>query len=386
MKIDTWYRDNFEFKLSGRYITLEHISQLLDDYKTAHEISVVGYSEQGLPIPLVKIGNGPKVVLGWSQMHGNESTTTKALFDFLKFMSQKDFFQKEIKGFINSYTLYLIPILNPDGAKLYSRENANQVDLNRDAQHLSQSESRCLRKVFDDLRPSLCLNLHDQRSIYGFKDGKSATISFLSPSTDKKRSITEARILAMRQIAKMNSVLQTYLPGQVGRYDDSFNPECVGDTFQKLGVPTILFEAGHYNQDYQREKTREFIFYSLLSLFDILPQQKVDIPYSEYFNIPENQKNYNDFVIRNVSSDNTTKPVTVAIQYIEVLKNGKISFDSVIDKIGEVKNGFGHLEINADGAKILTNPQDNLTVGAHISKIFDKYDNSIIFFENKLLL
>ncbi|MGO3183727.1 MAG: M14 family metallopeptidase [Aequorivita sp.] len=386
MKIDTWYCDNFETKLSGRYITLEHISQLLEDYKTAHEVSVVGYSEQGLSIPLVKIGAGPKVILGWSQMHGNESTTTKALFDFLKFVSQKDFFQKEIKNFLNNYTLYLLPILNPDGAKLYTRENANQVDLNRDAQNLSQSESRCLRKVFDDLKPQLCLNLHDQRSIFGFANGKPATVSFLSPAADKKRSITEARKEAMQYIVKINRVLQSYIPGQVGRYDDSFNPDCIGDTFQKLGVPTILFEAGHYKQDYQREKTREFIFYSLLSLFDIFSEEKGDIDYKDYFDIPENQKNYNDFIIRNVNLEDRAKPVSIAIQYVEKLEKGKIIFVPVIDKIGALKGKLGHVSKNANGAKILTNPKDNLTVGVKISKIFDKSDNSVIFSENKLLL
>ena len=386
MNIDTWYRDNFEFRLSGRYITLEHISKILDDYKAPHQISVAGYSEEGLPIPLVKIGCGSKVVLGWSQMHGNESTTTKALFDFLKFVNQKDFFQNEIKTFLNSYTLYLLPILNPDGAKLYTRENANQIDLNRDAQNLSQSESRCLRKVFDDLNPELCLNLHDQRSIYGFTDGNPATVSFLSPAADKKRTITKARIVAMQHIVKMNSILQNYIPGQVGRYDDSFNPNCVGDAFQKLGVPTILFEAGHYQQDYQREKTREFIFYSLVSLFDILSEERIDINYKEYFNIPENRKNYNDFILRNVSLEVKAQPVSIAIQYVEVLKKDKIDFEAVIDEIGQLRDKFGHVEKNVNGAKILTYPQDNLTVGANFSEIYDKSNNSLIFSANKLLL
>lgn len=385
MKIDFWYRDNFEFKLSGRYITLEHITHLLDDYRKAFEISVGGYSENGLPISLIKIGHGSKVILGWSQMHGNESTTTKAVFDFLKFVNQKDVFQHEIEDFLNKYTLYLIPILNPDGARLYTRENGNKIDLNRDAQNLSQSESRCLRKVFDDLKPELCLNLHDQRSIFGFTDGKPATVSFLAPAADEKRAVTSARIIAMQHINKMNGHLQTYIPGQVGRYDDSYNANCVGDTFQKLGVPTILFEAGHYKQDYQREKTREFIFYSLLSLFDIIASEEKDENYKEYFDIPQNIKNYNDFILRNVRLGDKENPVSLAIQYVEVLNEDKINFESIIDEIGELTDKFGHIEKDAQAAEILTNPQDNLTVGAKISKIYDKFANSLIFFANKLL-
>ena len=48
---------------------------------------------------------------------------------------------------LKACTLYIIPILNPDGAKAYTRLNANEVDLNRDAQDLSQPESKVLRAV-----------------------------------------------------------------------------------------------------------------------------------------------------------------------------------------------------------------------------------------------
>lgn len=386
MNIDAWYCDNFENKLSGRFITLDHISPLLDACKNRHELSVVGHSEKGQPIPMIKIGSGKQVVLGWSQMHGNESTTTKAIFDILKFVSQTDFFENEIKAFLKNYSLYLIPILNPDGAQLYTRENANNIDLNRDAQNLSQSESRCLRKVFDEIKPSLCLNLHDQRSIFGLADGNSATVSFLSPAADKKRSLTEARIVAMRHIVKMNHLLQDYILGQVGRYDDNFNPECVGDTFQKLGIPTILFEAGHYKHDYKREKTREFIFYALLGLFDLYDVKDGNINFEEYYNIPENEKNYNDFILRNVSLKGKDQPQDIAIQYVEVLNNDIIDFEPIIHEIGQLKNRFGHIEKNLKGGKILTDPQDNLTVGTNISKLFDKSNNSIKFSENNPLL
>ncbi|WP_310991853.1 M14 family zinc carboxypeptidase [Aequorivita marina] len=385
MKIQSWYHENFENRLAGRYITLAHISKILDDYKTTYQISVAGHSEEGLPIPLLKIGNGPKVVLGWSQMHGNESTTTKAVFDFLKFLGQDDCFQSEIETFLNTYTFYLIPILNPDGAKRYTRENANGIDLNRDAVNLSQSESVCLRNVFQEVKPQLCLNLHDQRSIFGFDNGSPATVSFLSPAADKERSLTKARITAMEQIVKMNKMLQAIIPGQVGRYDDSFNMNCVGDTFQKMGVPTILFEAGHYLQDYKREQTRAFVFYALISLFDVFTKTPA-VDYKMYFDIPENRKNYNDFVLKNAVLEGAVAPVNIAIQYVERLRGDNIELDAVVDKIGQFKNRFGHLEKNVNKAKILTNTDDKLTVGGNISEIYDKTNDLVVFSSHKLLL
>jgi hypothetical protein len=385
MKIEHWYKDHFEMLLRGRYISLDSINPLLKMYKTSFEITVPGLTEMGQDIPLIKIGRGSKIVLGWSQMHGNESTTTKAIFDFMCFVNQKQYFQSEIEQFLREYTFYVFPILNPDGARNYTRENANGVDLNRDAQALSQKESQCLRNAFEELKPSLCLNLHDQRSIYGFENGKPATVSFLSPAADNKRTLTDARIVAMRHIVAINKILQTHIPGQVGRYDDSFNEACVGDTFQKEGVPTLLFEAGHIGQDYHREKTREYIFYSLLTVFGIMGQSADSVDYKDYFEIPGNLKNYKDFILRNVKVAGNTKPVSIAIQYREVLDTGRISFEPFIDEIGILKNRFGYIEKNAAGSEILTNPQENLTVGTNISKIIAKSDESIIFFTKTIL-
>lgn len=368
MEIKDWYSRNFETHLSGRYITLEMVMPLLDKYKERFDLSFAGKSENDLNIPLVRIGNGKKIFLAWSQMHGNEATTTKALFDLMKFFSEDEYFQKEIQLFLNTYSLYILPILNPDGAALYTRENANGIDLNRDAQNLSQRESRCLRSVFDRLNPDGCLNMHDQRTIYGFDNGKPATISFLSPAANAERSITKVRKIAMEGIVRMDQYLQTIIPGQVGRYDDGFNPACVGDTFQMAGVPTILFEAGHFKDDYEREKSREFIFYSLLAFFGIIGEEN-NINPAEYFQIPENRKNYRDIILRNAKLKDYTDSVDIALQYEEVLKDGLVSFQPVVDEVGDLIKLFGHFEVDAGGEEILTLTDKNLTDSVKVTEI-----------------
>ena len=124
-------------------------------------------------------------------------------------------------------------MLNPDGAKLYTRENANKIDLNRDSKDLSQPESRVLRETFENFKPDFCYNLHDQRTIFGVgSTGKPATLSFLAPAYNEEREVNESRLKAINLIAGINDVLQKYIPGQVGRFDDSFNINCIGDTFQ----------------------------------------------------------------------------------------------------------------------------------------------------------
>jgi len=383
MKYKQWYSSHFESRLKGRYVTLEHIMPLLKSHEDFIEISNAGYSELGNQIPLIKIGKGNHVVLGWSQMHGNESTTTKSIFDFIKFISQKEFFQDEIKQFLDQNSFFILPMLNPDGAKLYTRENANKIDLNRDAQDLSQSESVVLRTVFNRVKPDLCLNLHDQRSIYGLDTGLAATVSFLAPSADKDRVLTPAREVAMSHIVRLDRMLQCIVPGQIGRYDDSFNANCVGDTFQMAGVPTILFEAGHCKDDYNREKTRALIFYALLELFHLTDEQEILEDFNHYFSIPQNLVNYNDIILRRVFVKESHKLIDVAIQYSEALVNGKVHFKAVVDKIDDCDLRYGHREFDLDGDSLLINSQENIEVGQNISKIVRKSDGyAIILLKN----
>ena len=79
----------------------------------------------------------------------------------------------------------IIPILNPDGARLYTRENFNKIDLNRDAKENSQLESKLLNSYFEKIKPNYCFNLHDQRTIYGSeKDVNPSGLSFLRHAYD----------------------------------------------------------------------------------------------------------------------------------------------------------------------------------------------------------
>ena len=385
MKITSWYSDNFERNLRGRYITLKHINPILEKYKKQFEISVIGTSELGKKISMIKIGTGKNVILAWSQMHGNESTTTKSIFDLLKFFSEKKHFQKEINIFLKSNTLYIIPILNPDGAELYTRLNANLIDLNRDAQNLTQKESQVLATIFNKVQPDLCLNLHGQRSIFGLETGKPATISFLSPASNKEREVTSARKIAMKLIANASLELSKYIPGQIGRYDDSFNHHCFGDCFQMNDVPVILFEAGHLGNDYQREKTRLHVFYALLSVLELLKSNN-ESTYKDYFLIPENKKNFNDVVIRNVRLNENSEPVSLAIQFTEELIEGGVHFVPKIEAIDDLINIYGHQEIVGKGDEVLLNSQEKIEIGAKVLKIVSKKDKTLVYFDVKNIL
>ena len=337
--------------LGGRYLTFEEIDPELQKLATTFSIEEKGRSFLNVPIKSIKIGNGPIRILGWSQMHGNETTTTKGLFDLFNLFSSEDA-HPGIKEILKHFTLLFIPMLNPDGAARYTRENLNKVDLNRDAHDMKEPESRVLRACFNRFKPDFCFNLHDQRTIFGAGDsGKPATLSFLAPSLDEERSITPERERAMKVIASMNEALQKVIPSQIGRFDDAFNINCTGDTFQSLKVPTILFECGHYPNDYPRERTREFFAFSVLVALESIASGAYErLQVEDYERIPQNQKNFYDVILRN--AEVRGQKVDVAIQFSEKMKAGEVIFIPEIQTMAPKLSSFGHQEINCHGKQL----------------------------------
>ncbi|MCP9200321.1 peptidase M14 [Gramella sp. GC03-9] len=368
---DDWYSRNKFEKISGRYIVNEHLDTALDDLKEDFEIEEIGKSVEGRSIKRVKVGTGKIPVLMWSQMHGNESTTTKALIDLLNtFKKEKD--HSVVSGILSKCTIYMIPILNPDGAYLYTRQNANSVDLNRDLQDLSQPESKLLKKQYLAIKPAFCLNLHDQRTIFSAGElPKPATLSFLTPSKDEGRNIDEFRKQSMAIIAGMAEDIREQLPGQIGRYDDAFNLNCAGDTFQSMSTPTILFEAGHFPEDYEREETRKYVYRAYIScLYQIANRIDFKEGYEDYFKIPENQKLFQDVILRNALLND--KLVDVVIQYKEEVQKGEIVFKGVVEEIGENVAKFAHREIDARGEEVRLPGEKKLTENVVVNKIILK--------------
>lgn len=358
-------------EIEGRYLTYDHIDNILSNFGEQFKLEEFGKSTLGVPIQTICLGTGKIRILAWSQMHGNESTTTKAILDVINAFSSegKNPFLHEI---LNNCTIAIIPMLNPDGAKLYIRHNANDVDLNRDASLLNEKESRILRGYFDYFKPDFCFNLHDQRTIFSAgKNPRPATISFLTPAMNAERSITPSRIKSMQVIAAMAEDLDFLIPGQVGRYDDAFNLNCIGDTFQSSEVPTILFEAGHFHGDYQREKTREFMAAAIFSgLKAIASGGYLDKDYEKYLEIPENQKLYNDVILRNCIVK--TENVDVAIQFKEVLFEQNVIFSPVVDKIGTDLQFFGHREIDCQKTEVKTIERTELYENVVVNEIYIK--------------
>tara|TARA_R100001369_G_scaffold20091_1_gene36777 strand:+ start:281549 stop:282718 length:1170 start_codon:yes stop_codon:yes gene_type:complete len=369
-----------ETTLSGRYITTDHILPLLNKFEDKFELSIIGQSTLNEFIYSIQLGSGKTKILMWSQMHGNESTTTKAIFDLLNafYNLNEDSFLNEI---LDSCSLYIIPILNPDGAKAYTRVNANEIDLNRDANDLKEIESKLLRKVFDEFKPDFCFNLHDQRSIFSAGSAEfPATLSFLTPSMDPERRITPSREISMKVIAAISKDLYEKIPNRIGRYDDAYNSNCTGDTFQSLEVPTILFEAGHIANDYLREQTREYVLAALISGLYAVSTKTYELHSTlEYFEIPQNEKFFYDVILRNAIVNHEV--VDIAIQYKEILKNGRIIFQGIVENIASNLAFYAHLQIDCKNNPVTLPDKTEISENVIVDEILFKNEILMINYE-----
>lgn len=333
------------------------IKQLASD--PAFEVSTVGHSVEGRPIYLVKVGDGDTNVLFWSQMHGNESTATMALFDLFNFFSQNnDQFSDKRNELLENTSLYFIPMLNPDGAERFERRNVLDIDINRDALRLTSPESQILKSVRDSLTPEFGFNLHDQSSYYSVgRSAEPATLSFLAPAYDFEQSENEVRTNAMRLIGYLNAMLQQYIHGKVAKYSDAHEPRAFGDMIQKWGTSTILIESGGYPNDPEKQYIRKLNFISLLTAIDAIAGRKfTEIEVDRYYQIPENNRSLTDLLIRKVNMVRKNKKylVDIGISRRQQIVDSTSYYRATINDIGDLSTSHGYKEL--DGNKIEVYP------------------------------
>ncbi len=341
------------FKHADMVPVLKALSQPLS-------VSQVGESLEKRAIYQVKAGTGPTKVLLWSQMHGDEATATMALFDIFNFLSAKndgfDEFRQEI---LSKIMLYCLPMLNPDGAERFQRRTATDIDMNRDALRLQTPEGALLKHMQQTLKPLVGFNLHDQNPRYSVgKTGKQAVVSFLATAYDEDRNINDIRQRSMQLIVGMNRVLQQFIPGQVARYDDEFEPRAFGDNIQKWGTTLILIESGGYKGDPEKMSIRRLNFVAILSALKAIADGSYkQEDNADYQAIPENGRALFDILVRNATVLREGKPVVVdvGINHNEVNDKDAKTFQyrSIIEDIGDLSTFYGLEEVDATGLTLV---------------------------------
>lgn len=110
---------NINYSYSIMKINLKTLNQLYPFL----EINSVGNSVLGNEIPVIKLGNGPKEVFYSASFHANEWITSPLLMKFLSdfcycYVNDLTIFGYGARSIYNSCTIYIMPMVNPDGIGL----------------------------------------------------------------------------------------------------------------------------------------------------------------------------------------------------------------------------------------------------------------------------
>ena len=348
--LSSYYHEFKEPALTHRRFKHRDIIPLLQ--KLPFPTQTIGESTEGRSIHQVTIGQGPKKILLWSQMHGDEPTATMALFDIFRFFASKNPIFAELRTRLTEeLTLYFVPMLNPDGAERYMRRTALEIDMNRDALALQCPESRILKQLQQNLQPLFAFNLHDQGTRYSAgATGKQATLSFLATAYNPEREWNDVRTRSRQVISGMNSYVQGLIPGHVGRYSDEFEPRAFGDNIQKWGSSLILIESGGYKDDREKQFIRQLNFLTILEGLRLIAQNEyTGYSLTDYESIPQNGRSLFDLIIRDVQFTFRGKTIKkdIAINLNETFKSTPPFYGlyGSVDEIGDLSTFYGINEL-----------------------------------------
>ena len=332
----------------------------------------IGESIEGRSINYVRAGAGPLGVLLWSQMHGDESTATSALFDLFDYL-RRHRQDPAVTRLLSRLTLHVVPMLNPDGAERFERRNAQSIDVNRDALRLQTPEGKVLKALRDRLNPGLGFNLHNQswRTSVGTPP-KPASISLLSVAYDEARSENAGRKLTKQICAVIRDALEPFAPGQIGRYDDEFEVRAFGDNVTLWGTPVVLIETGPWPGPEPDAALVRLNFIALVSALDALATGAVSrADPQRYESLPMNESKVLYVLVKNATIINgrAIPPFTgdiglVANRRVQVTSGRReLQTSLTIDDLGDLRTMGALRTIDATGMTAIPLADETVATG-----------------------
>ena len=375
--------------LDKPHLTYADIAAVLKTLAERDRITLthIGNSFQGQPIHRLSIGQGPLTLLAWTQMHGDEPTATAAMLDLLAMLSEPACDDIISDNWLSQVTLHIIVMLNPDGALQQRRENAQGIDINRDARALQTPEGRLLEQQVRELHPDVGFNLHDQSRYYAVGGSKKpATLSFLAPPFNASGDVDGSRLRAKQLIVGMYEAVSHFRPGQFGRYNDTYAHRCFGDTIAGCGVSTILIESGADYHDPNRQNARALNVVALYAALNAcITQRYRQYTLEDYYAIAENVENgLCDVLLKNVTLENEAGDRF----YCDIAVNETQPGHATVFATGDLTELGGFREIDCNGLILCnakgfcTKPGDAVT-HEHYQELLSQGYNHIVSQENR---
>lgn len=332
----------------------------LDQLNTRHPglFSIVeeGLSSEGRKIPLLRVGSGPTDILLWSQMHGDEPSATLALMDVLNWLgtNQRD---PVVQQLLSKLTLWIVPMLNPDGAERTQRWNAQEIDINRDALRLSTPEGRFLKAIRDRVKPVIGYNLHNQTpNLQAGKGGSQVAMALLSVPGDEAFSETPGTRQTKRLAVKVQQLVNTLVAGRVSRYDTDYTARAFGDSMTRWGTATLLIESGGWAGAEEAERLVRLNFVALLGSLSAIADGSIEqVKVQDYALIPMNHRDaLTTLLVRNarLAGGRGLPPFTADLSFIVP---GPFEGDALhykepaVVEVGDLSYAKGLTEVDATG-------------------------------------
>lgn len=87
------------------------------------QVQIEGFSVLGKPIPAIRLGHGSKHVFYAGSFHANEWITSVLLMKFIEdysisYVNNSMLFGYKVRNLFNSCSIYIMPMVNPDGVNL----------------------------------------------------------------------------------------------------------------------------------------------------------------------------------------------------------------------------------------------------------------------------
>ena len=110
------------------------------------QVQNVGFSVLGKQLPVIRLGQGSKHVFYSASFHANEWITSVVLMKFIEdyciaYTNNSNLFNYNIRNIFNTVSIYIMPMVNPDGVNLVTGAYNINSSIYRSFQNISNNYS-----------------------------------------------------------------------------------------------------------------------------------------------------------------------------------------------------------------------------------------------------